>query len=293
MNVKNLKCNFSLLNLKVSVNFENDIDITNDLIGMVNCNFIGLQGRLKMGDYETIDLVEDSNDFCILPNGNLLFSNFFTSTSLALYDENFVFIKSIKRLNNKDVRAFSIETNSIDRVYINDNGENILMTDLEFNYLGEYNQYNADKLKTAYYMLFHNELLYICDYNDNSILILNSDLVNASKIYLDIKPVQLKILNNLAFVVPSKEDKFLYLYNLTDFKIVLAVDRCSRTIAHENIMYGLNQAGIQCFDKNGNIIDSIKLNFKKDFINLSTPFMKMNKNNRLYIKFNDNKLIII
>ena len=265
------------------------------MIGIVNCNFHGLQGRLKMGNYETIDLVEDSNDFCILPNGNLLLSNFFTSKSLTLYDENFIFIKSITRLNNKDIRAFSIETNDLDRIYINDNGQSIVMTDLELNYLGEYGayEYGDQKIKTAYYMLFHNELLYVCDYIDNSILILDSDLIRISKIQLNIKPVQLQIFNNTACVVPSKEDKFFYLYNLVDFKTVQIIDRCARTLVYKNILYGLHETGIKCFDKNGDLVDSIKLDIKNDYINLNTPFMKINKNNKLYMKLNDNKLLII
>lgn len=260
-----------------------------ECIGTLDCNFNGLQGNIRSGIYETIDLVEDSNDFCILPNDNFLLTNFFTTKTLRVYDENFVFIKNVTKINNIDIFPFSVETNKINRIYINDYGRHIIMTDLNFNYLGHY---GPDKLKTAYYMLFHKNLLYICDYGDQCIVVLDSILNLRLKYYLDIKPIQIQILNNLACVVPQKEDNFMYFYDLDNFTVKYKYDKCPRIVVHQDKFYCLKESQIKCYDKTGLLTDTIFLGRVKGCNNSDTPFMKI-KEDKLFIKRFESQLFVL
>ena len=198
-----------------------------------------------------IDLNEDPSDLCVLPNGNFVMTQFnSTNDILSVYDKNFNFIERIHKLNDEYIHAFSIVTNELDRIYIN-NLDKIISTDLEFNYLFEFNS-KENQLNTLCYMLFNNESLYICDCNDKCIIIFNSDLKLQTKRYLDIKPVQMQILNSVSCIVPNPDDPFLYFYDLINFTLKLKVDRCSNIIVHENKFFGINGTIIKVFDNRGN-----------------------------------------
>jgi hypothetical protein len=272
---------------KLTFEYKSDMKLSNDVVGSINCNFCDLKGRLRMGNYKTIDLQTDPSDLVFLANGNLLFANYLTTKNLSIYDENFIFIKNVSKINDQDIRPFSLETNNKDCIYIN-NLNRIIMTDLDLNYLKEYEY----KLECSCYMMFHNELLYVCVTNEKCLLVLNSELELCSKIYLSAKPIKLQILNNLALIGTSYDDKFFYFFNLNDFKIKYKYARCSNTIVHQNSFFCLGKGlTISWFNKDGLFEDTLTLSINNRFNNTQSRFMKFNKN-KLFIHEYEKKILI-
>ena len=240
-----------------------------------------------LGDYKTFDLKTDPSDLCFLPNGNLLFANYLTTKNLSLYDENFSFIKNVAKIHDQDILPYSLVTNNKDSIYINSLNK-IIMTDLDLNYLKEY----ENKLECPSYMMFHNELLYVCETNKKRLLVLDSDLAIRSKIYLSIKPIKIEILNNLAYIGTSYEDKFFYFYDLNDFKIKYKYNRCSNAIVHQNSFFCLGKGlTINIFDKNGLLEDQVKLSEISNINITQSRFMKINKN-KLFVHEHEKKILI-
>ena len=278
-----------VLLLKVSIKLKTESEsISVDQIGTIACNFTGIQGRVKLGNYKIIELRDDPNDLCILPNGNLLFSNYFTSKQLSVYDDNFVFIKNVSKINEKEINPFSVETNNKDKIYIN-NWTKIFMTDLDFNYLSEYGS-NTNDLNGPCFMLFYDESLYVCDMDNKSILKLNSDLKPQSRIHLNIKPIQIQVIGRLACIIPENKDEFFYFYDLHDLNLKHKYNRCVNSIAYENRFFCINGILIDCFNKDGSYADSIRFNVAFNFS--TCPFMKI-KNSKLLYHRCDKKLFIL
>ncbi len=255
----------------------------------INCNFTGLQGRIKLGNHKIFELQDDPNDLVILPNGSLLFSNYFTSKQLSLYDDMFNFIRNISKINDQEINPFSVETNNKDRIYIN-NWTSIYMTDLNFNYLGEYGA-SKSELNGPCFMLFYNDVLYVCDMDNKSILKLNSELKPIARIFLSIKPIQIQILFSLACIVPENKDEFFYFYDLNSFHLKYKYNRCVNTIVCENKFFCVNGGNIDCYDRDGIFSDSIKFNVYS-FSFSTCPFMKI-KQNRLLSHRYDKKIFVL
>lgn len=260
-----------------------------DIIGTVEFNFNNLKGGLQLGNYKIVDTNDNHSDLCVLPNGNFLFTNYFTSKDLSIYDKNFTFIKDIKNINNKELHALSVETNSKNRIYINSNSR-IIMTDLDFNYLNEYGS-NSNQISSPQGMLFHNESLYVCDRDDKCIVKLDGNLKLRAKNYLDAKPIQIQILNNLACIVPSNEDHFMYFYDLTDFTLKFKYDKCSQIAVQSDKFLCLKQQQITYYDKNGVMIDSVLIKPINGENIVGTPFLKVN-NNKLFAHLFARKMMI-
>ncbi len=255
-----------------------------------------MKGRLKSRKFQSVDLENEFEGVCVLPNGKLVFTK---SESLCIYDENFNFIENITTINNSNIQPDSVATNNIDRIYISDiNGPRILMTDLEFKFMSEH--YDKDNIYECFFnIVFHNEFLYACDFGDRFIVKFDSDLKINTKYNMEIEPVQIAIINNLACIIPYRDNNFFYFYDLVDFKIKCKYPLYIKyfTIVHDNNFFALNinEAKIDCYDQNGTLLDSISIDyFKDDKLELSSyPFLACNKNNKLFIHLYKNKLFVI
>ena len=241
-----------------------------------------------------VDLKDDPIDFCILPNENILFANYFSSKDLTLYDQNFIFIKNITKINDYEIRPFSLETNKKDRIYINNFCKTIIMTDLDFNYLNEFGS-NANEIIGAFFMLFHNQILYICDIKDKFIIKLDSyTLQLKSKIYLDIKPAQIQIINNLASITCGNS---IYFYDIIDFNLKHKYDKSAQTtvLDHKFLCIVSNQLSINTFifNKYGNINESITFNHSIVGENNENSFTIMKAHtNKLFVKRGEKKMLL-
>ncbi len=237
---------------------------------------------------------DDPIDFCILPNENILFANYFSSKDLTLYDENFVFMKNITKINDEVIRPFSLETNKKDRIYINNFCKRIIMTDLDFNYLNEFGS-NANELNWALFTLFHKEILYICDIKDKCIIKLDSGTLKLkAKIYLDITPAQIQIVENLACITCGNS---IYFYDIVDFNLKHKYEKSGRTTIHDNkfLCTVANQTSINTliFNKNGNMIDSILFNNSNIGENNENSFTIIKTHTKkLFVKRGEKKMFI-
>jgi hypothetical protein len=250
-----------------------------------------LKGRLKLRKFQSVDLEYELTDFCVLPNDKLVTANYYNN-SLCIYDENFILIENITTINNSKIEPFSVTTNNIDRIYICDD-TNILMTDLEFKFVSKFS--DEVELKNPHYILFYNEFLYVCYLDNNCIVKFHFDLKINTKYYLEIKPYQMTIINNLACVVPSKDQEFFYFYDLVDFRVKYKYPRRKFTIIYDNNFFALNEEKIDSYDKTGTLLDSISLDcLKDDKLKLATcPVLAVSNNNKLFISLYKNKLFII
>ncbi len=256
-----------------------------------------MKGRLKSRKFQSVDRENEFEGVCVTPNDKLVFTK---SESLCIYDENFNLIENITTINNSNIEPLSVATNNIDRIYICDINGNprILMTDLEFKFMSQH--YDEDNIYELFFnIVFHNEFLYACNFGERCIVKFDSDLKLHTKYNMEIEPEQIAIINNLACIIPYRDNEFFYFYDLVDFKIKCKYPniRSNMTIVNDNNFFALNinEAKIDCYDQHGTYFDSISIDyFKDDKLELSSsPFLACNKNNTLYIKLYKNKLFVI
>ena len=239
-----------------------------------------------MKEYELIELLDVSYDMCALPNGNFIFANYL-SKNLCIYDANYLYIKYIDKISNQVIKPFNVVTNNKNRIYINNDNRDIIMTDLDFNYLDRTKQ-----LKNLSQLIFHEELLYVCERSNNSIAKLNQDLELKARIYIDCVPEKMEILSNLACILTN--DSVLF-YDTVQLCIKYTYNKCSSVIVYENNFFSLDEdrQNIHCYNHDGVLIDSMRLNFRNDLPRCfnSSVFIRKNNNNILIHHF-DNKLVI-
>jgi hypothetical protein len=222
----------------------------------------------------------------------------FDNKRLSLYDQNFSHIKDIVKINKLSITPFGLATNDVDRIYISQM-HHVLMTDLEFNYIGQY-----DKVTNAHFILFQNDYLYVCDGNNRSVIKLSSNLKISTEFHFEFIPVAINIINNLACIRTLTSS--FYFCDLTDFKIKYKYSNRSCCGVFDNSFLFLNKCNnktesngndmvIDFFNKNGLQKDSISINHLKCSTTKTTiySFFKKNNENKIFVHLYENKIFII
>jgi hypothetical protein len=267
--------------------------IADDLIATINCNYDELKSRIILANYHTVDIQDFPSDICVLPNGNLMIVSY--HRCLSIYDQSFNLIKKVDEINNIKMKPHSVVTNNIDKIYIND-FDKILMTNLEFQYLNKYITHESSLELNPSYILFHNDHLYVCDADNKCMKKLDSDLKLCVKYVFEFQPKQLTIINNLACIITFSDGDF-YFYDLNELKIKYQYSNSQFSLVYKDNFFVLGGDGscIDCYNKNGSLINSISLYAYNDFyetvdgdFNFITIF-----NDKLLIYFNYKKLFVV
>ena len=234
-----------------------------------------IEQRVDNGNYEKLDLCQNTLiSLCILPNGNLLFVKD-NPKCFLLFDSNFKFFKQIEMICNQRVNPLAVETNGIDSIYFTDTSNRIIKTNLNFTEFKFGNNpiqitthrskpktvfrtlhsqtqislfygiplqdtsYNENTLQETSYngILFHNNELYLCDYTNSRIYILQlPDLATKETLTISCQPKSIKIIKNIACVVSYEST--LYFYDVAN-----------------------NFTLLKSFNNTGGLIGSIDLNY--------------------------------
>ena len=134
---------------------------------------------IESNSYDDIQLCDIPYDFCQLPNSNLLCAHYY-KRNLIEYNENLEKINIVYGLNGDDFGPISIALNNRNQLYICDyDSDEVMQTDLEFNKLKHYEDNSDDftnELCNPKGLFYKNGFVYVCDYGNDRIQILNEDL---------------------------------------------------------------------------------------------------------------------
>lgn len=183
-----------------------------------------IEETLSQSYVKIIDSDVTPSDICILPNDNIVISSYTLMNycnSFTVYDSNFKLIKVINNIGGKRFNSFSLTTNNIDRIYINDDlNYCIIMTDLEFKKIKEFNlrKVNPKESRFLYGICYENENVYVCNYDNNCVVKLSKDLGFICSIKCQCKPWLIKS-NIDTFCVTSGENAYLFFYSIDEHEL--------------------------------------------------------------------------
>ncbi len=242
-----------------------------------------------------------TTDICLLPNGKIITAS---EETLSIYDIEFNMIKIVLMSEVVDLEyesPLSLATNNVDKVYIAYTGNGkLLMTDLELKFIKTYAS-EENKLENPNYMLFHDEYLYVCD--NKHIFKFDSNLNFCENIQLDFPCRQITCITGLAcFKVkissrigsgitfesfPECNRKIFNNYKFHAGEFSTVYDEKFFVLVH-------NAFRIDCYNKNGSLVDAICLSSFKNYANYfaDCEFIKF-VNDRLFIHLFEKKIIIV
>jgi hypothetical protein len=215
----------------------------------------------------------DISGLCALPNGHLLTLNFLRR-SLTLYNTEFEVVKEIRRdhgLFEKICDVSCATTNNLDKIYITDNNMVVIVTDLDLNLIKSIG--TKDPNPKQFYnhrsICFFNNSVYVCDTRNQKIQKM-TDCLELEAVYpLEFCPVQIKISNNIACIVPSilDECESIYFFDIDSFNLKFKYEGHYGMIELVNSYFYEfcdENRKIYCYDQNGVLFDEIQTYFEQN-----------------------------
>ena len=208
---------------------------------------------------QTLKVDFEPFSLCSLSNGNLLSCN---NESLTIFDKNLKVIKTVTKIDKLSLFCFYATTNHKDKIYVSNSEENrVIVTDLELNMIkiiGTHGKSN-DQFDHPRGVSYYKSYIYICDYGNIRIQILNEETLEFDKQFpLDYGPVQIKVANDVALIGSLFS---LYFHNLTDFSLIRKFDGHNGTISELNSSFyeyfSFNQK-FYCYSQSADIIEEIQ-----------------------------------
>ena len=223
--------------------------------------FETIKHTLKSNNFQTISLSPDSSarqnpiSLCVLPNGHILCANM---SSIIIYDENFNVIKKMEA----NV-AVGCVLNHKNTVYISERDPHCIHEfDLNLEKIksvgskgSENNNFNIP-LGISY----RDDHLYVCDYENKRIQILDIDLNFFDAIKLDYRPCTIQISNT---TIGVHGENGIYFYDLktkalkNEYKNFSG--RISYIYSNFYVMSIDNPKKAYLFDHEGNLVDEFKI----------------------------------
>ncbi len=236
-----------------------------------------IEKRLNSLKHQIIDLTVKPDDVCIMPNGFILNANS-TDRNLTLYDETLSLRKTVDKLDNQGVLAYSITTNEMSTVYILDKSKRkLFVTDLELNWMRTLNFHKSKIQPEA--VCYHDGLLYVSDSCNKQIIILNARFKEVNALKVDFEPFYIKIQNNIGLITALNST---YIYSIQPFELKRKYENIFGRISEINsffYVYNSQHERFYCFNQNGVLEKHIDTKLCKHALNANMVF------------FNDNLLI--
>ena len=233
----------------------------------------------------------------ILKNGNILVCEY---QAIHVLDKDSKLLRKVDKINNVSLsKCVSISTNNEDKIYICDySSHSVKMVDLDFNFIKQFGTGVAgnglNQLKYPYDSCFFKNFLYVCDLNNSRIVKLTENLDYVEAFYLDYEPVNIRIYNNTACILPDRNG--IKFHDLNTFALKYEYPNESGTIAvFDPFFFVLKRdlTKLSCFDENGQLLKSIQLD------NLLNKGLEVDDhtttlvNNGKFLLFSNNKIVII
>ena len=210
---------------------------------------------------ESIAIETECTDMCVLPNNQILSSNY-NDKSLSLYDENFKQIKKINKINDQIFVSFNAACSDT-AIYLSDSLNNqIVMLNFKLDFVKKVGSKGSEKhqFDQPWGITFRNDYLYVCDVKNKRVQILTNDLKFYKIFKLDFEAWFIKVTNH-TICLQLREPKCIHFYHLNTFKLLNKYDHGWRRISEINSrFYEFDTAtlNLHCYDENGDLIRSLE-----------------------------------
>jgi hypothetical protein len=230
---------------------------------------------LKNSEYKKIDLSARPLDLIVLPN-NLLLSADYLEKSFSFYDENFNLVKRVNKIGNKKIEPYSITTNNKNYIYTADLVDHqIIMMDFELNEIKSFGSKGSSnsQFDVPCGIVYINDHLYVCDYNNKRIQVLSADLEFVRSIMLCYNPWLISASDKTLCVSRGDLPGGVYFYDIGKLKLRYKhqIGEC-RTSEINSCFYAFSfkNKKMFSFDKYGILVEEINVDrFKECFTNIA------------------------
>ena len=230
--------------------------------------FDNLVEKIAEKDFQFVNLECEPYSLYTMPNDTLVIVSR-ESRNFMIYDREFNLIKTIEKINNKIFKPYYITSDGDSKVFITELiGNQIIQTDLDFNFVRQFGSKGSsnETLDFPTGITFNEGSIYICDGNNKRIQKLNSEeLLFEESFPLSFKPINIKIIKNVACIKPDKEP-FIAIYCLIPFSFKVRINNSSHQIFSLNsyfYMFNANGNRLSSYDINGNLIEKKSLEIPK------------------------------
>ena len=220
-----------------------------------------------------------------IPDKRFLVLNY-DKRALKIYDRNFNVLRSITKMNNKDIKASFVALGDNDLIYISVTEplhRKVFSTDLEFNEIKAVTPYGM--LEQPYDICFKNKYLYVCDAKKNAILILTEGLKFHKQFYVSYQPWLIKVTETIICVkdIPSysnfnldsyrttttyfnnENGSGLYFYDIFSFELKYTYKHGYSRISKIGLnIYECTDKKMFCYNESGGFVEEVKLDCVKD-----------------------------
>ena len=237
-----------------------------------------INNAIKDSKFETINLVNSFDDFCILPNDCIAFVSY-DEENITVYNEMFDLTKVVNQIGTIDFKPKGITINDRNQIFItNLLKHQIIMTDLEFNLIKTFGSIgtNQNELIFPFGIRFKN-YVFVCDFGNRRIQIINDSLdFVLDSIQLEVGPSRIEISNQYFCIsgMPSfsqdlKSDSVIMFYETEtcNFNGSLSgkFGRISNLNSHFYI-FDFPSMKFLCYEENGKHVEDVDVKNLNDFI---------------------------
>ncbi len=229
---------------------------------------MNVEELLENGNKKIIEL--DVKPYYIInyPNNKILSSSY-QDSCLSLYDENFVLIKRIDKINEEALSPLGITLNKTDgKLFISDKYLNkIFRTDFEFNYINSVGSYGTDimKFNVPIDICFKNGYLYVCDFKNKRLQLFDSELEFIKILKLEYMPWKIEASNSILCLASGYTSLGIYFYHIENLSLLRKFDHGMCRISEINSRFyefESKSKNIFCYDETGNL--EKKISFVSD-----------------------------
>jgi hypothetical protein len=258
-----------------------------------------INDRIETSDFKQIDLPDRPLDMIVLPSNTILATNYIEK-SISFYNESFKLIKKVNNINNEKIQPYCVALDE-NGVFISDHHKDqILFTDFEINKIKSFGNKGSgqNQFDCPCGISFKNKYLYVCDYNNNRIQIINNDLDHVLEtIPLNYHP-WLVIASDITLAVSCCESNAsIYFYDLKNkysLRYFYQKGECRINIINSCFYaFSYNAKKIYSFDTYGSLIHEIKLDRLSSLISNIADGCLIRFKNNLVITFYTKSLIIV
>ena len=216
---------------------------------------------LQNGEQEVFDLKASPLDLIVLPNNQILVTN---HSCLSIYDQNLHLVKVINRIEDRnsrteEFRPLATTLNMECKSFYITNYQQILMTDLEFNFIKSIGSFGngCEQFNGPYDLCFINQNLYVCDYFNKRIKVYTNQLEYVISYDLSCFPWKMKRFRSIVFI---QSVNGIYCFKLEDFSLIKYFQQSHFRMSQvfSNIFqFDYHNKKLVCYDYEGDLKEEV------------------------------------